>query len=104
MVKIPKKTDVDMCVASSPGEARYPYGTELCFRDDLVDQLGIGDLEVDQVVTITAVALVSGKSERSSAASGGEPVNEKSVDLQITELMVSGPGQASPTDILYGKS
>lgn len=103
MVKIPKKTDTDMCVACPEGETHYPYGTELTFRDDLVDLLGIGNLEVDQVVVITAVAVVSRRDERSSKTSGGDAVNEKTIDLQLTEVAVKG-AEASPLDILYGKT
>lgn len=103
MVKIPKKSDVDLSVACDSGTARYPYGTELCLHDELIDLLGIGDLEVDQVVTITAVAHVSAKRMRSSTNSNGESYAEKSIDLQLTELSVRSP-VADVAQQLYGRS
>lgn len=105
MVKISKKTDEEMSVGYDIDEPRYPYGTELCFRDELVDQLGIAGLKVGDKVRIQAVAEVVAKSESAHQRQGQEEDRSKSMDLQLTDVAAS-PGEQAPdrTSMLYGDS
>jgi len=81
-VKIKKET-------SSPGvtccsdENYYPYGTGLNFEDEMVDEMGVGNLAVGDVVEIRGYAFVDSKSEHSSKEG-----SNKSVRLQMTSIRV----------------
>lgn len=88
----------------SPADApKYPWGLCITLNDDSLEKLGIEQLpETGAVVTIVAKAEVS----RTSAyqTQGGE--NERSMDLQITEMQFGGLdadmlGRAAKA--LYGK-
>ena len=78
----------------SSSEAHYPYGTSLSFDDDLVDTLKLDDLDVGDVVEVTALAKVTMKSEHDS-----ERNSSKSVSIQLTEVEIypekSEPDRAS---------
>lgn len=81
-VKIKKETSDEQAIASDGNY--YPYGTSLSFQDDMVDELGVGDLAIGDVVEIRAYAFVESKSEHAS-----KEHSSKSVSLQITSIKIS---------------
>jgi hypothetical protein len=82
-VKI-KKESSSMGVTCCSDDNHYPYGTSINFDDDLVDELGVDNLAVGDVVEIRGYAFVDSKSEHSDSES-----TNKSVRLQLTSLKVS---------------
>ena len=83
-VKIKKESSSsDGLVCCSDGD-HYPYGTGISLEDDLVDELGAGNLAVGDVVEIRGYAFVDSKSEHSNKES-----SSKSVRLQLTSLKVN---------------
>lgn len=101
MVKIGKEKDDDMGIAYDPEEPRYPYGTELCFRDDLLESLDLGDAKVGDKIEIKAVAIVVRKSEHMEESNEGSN-SDKSIDLQLIQVETAPTKKASKTSILYG--
>lgn len=88
MVEIEKKRYGEaLC---SP-ESEYPYGTQLDFEGDLIDQLGLGGMEVGQIVHLVAVATVKSKSEHSN-----EEGSNRQMCLQITHLSAVGKDMKKP--------
>lgn len=103
MVSIEKKKDDDMGLAYSPDEPRYPYGTELCLKDEMINELGVGDLKVGDTVQVMAVARVVRKHESSSESEGGKDHSDKSMDFQLIELGVApDAGKKDRASTLYG--
>ena len=76
-------------IGISEDSSHYPYGTELNFHDDLVDELQLGDLEVGSEVTVVGKATVTRKSESSRQALGDQSDDRKSVDVQLTSVQVT---------------
>jgi hypothetical protein len=103
MVKIGKEKDDDMGIAYDSSEPRYPYGTELCFKDDLLESLNLGDAKVGDKIEIKAVAIVMRKSERMEESKEGSN-SDKSIDMQLIEVETAPvtTKKASKTSILYG--
>jgi len=97
LVQIKKENDGDVITCCSDGQ-HYPYGTSLHINDDLIDDLGIGQLAVEDVVEIKAVAFVNSKSENSS--SGGE--ESKSMGIQITGMKIKRKSEDDAVKVLYG--
>jgi len=79
-VKI-KKESSSMDVTCCSDGSYYPHGTSLSFDDDLVDELGAGNLAVGDVVEVRGFAFVDSKSERSSTEG-----SSKSIRLQLTSI------------------
>lgn len=101
MVAIEKeKSDSDMC-CPEPAEPRYPWGTQIDLKDELVEQLGLGSLALGEEVQIRAVAVMTARRENSSE-SEGHSYSEKCVTLQLTKIGVSAPGPDHAT-ALYGE-
>lgn len=94
-VKI-KKDSSSMGVTCCSDENHYPYGTSLSFDDDLVDDLGMDNLAVGDVVEIRGYAFVDSKSEYSNKES-----SNKSIRLQMTSMKVSRETDDAVTQ-LYG--
>ena len=82
-VKIQKQSaGNDALVGCSDGNY-YPYGTRLSFDDGMVDDLGVENLAVGDIVELRGFAFVESKSEHSDADR-----SSKSVSLQLTSLKV----------------
>ncbi len=70
-------------------DTHYPYGTELDFRDKMVDSLGISELEVGAEVTIIATATLTSKSESSHQALGDAGADDsQSMSFQLTGVQI----------------
>lgn len=94
-VKIKKESGYENSVCCSDG-AHYPYGTSLNLRDEMIEELGLENVAVGDVVEVRGFAFVEGKSERSD-------INEssKSVDLQLTSVKLSR-ATVDRAEALYG--
>ena len=79
-VKIKKESSSMGVTCCSDGDY-YPYGTSLSVDDDLVDELGAGNLAVGDVVEVRGYAFVDSKSEHSDKEG-----SNKSIRLQMTSL------------------
>lgn len=79
------------------GESPYPYGTSLCIKDDLIEELGASSLKVGDIVEVRAFAVV----ERTAEYDDGEGP-EKSVDLQLTSMKLS-KGKEDRIEQMYGE-
>lgn len=101
MVKVPKKTDEAMSIGYEPSEPRYPWGTSLDLETEMVETLGIADLEVGQEVQIVGTVVVASKRQNTTQQQGGEAKSAISIELQFTEMQVAKPTK-STLDILYG--
>lgn len=100
LVKIEKEMD-ENSICCSEDKPRYPYGTELCVRDDLVTKLGLDAVQVGDEVQIIAVAKITG-TRKSQNETEGEGIDvSKSVDLQLTEVKISG-ARAPMMERFYG--
>ena len=84
MVPIKKENHADSMLSCCSDGDYYPYGTSLSVDDDLIDDLGISELIVEDVVEIRAVGFIDSKHENSR--SGGE--NSKSMRIQITGMKI----------------
>lgn len=79
---------------------KYPWGLCITLNDDSLEKLGVDTLPaVDTVVTIVAKAQVSRTSEYQTQ--GGE--NQRSIDLQITDMQLGGLGNDVASK-LYGNT
>lgn len=80
-VKIKRQSyESDGMVSCSDGE-HYPYGTSLSFDDDMIEELGIENLAVGDIVEIRGFAFVERKSEHSSTDH-----TSKSIGVQLTTI------------------
>jgi len=80
-VKIKKQShEYDGMVCCSDGE-HYPYGTSLSFDNDLIEELGIENLAVGDIVEVRGFAFVERKSEHSTAEH-----SDKSIGIQLTTI------------------
>lgn len=80
-VKIKKQShESDGMVCCSDGE-HYPYGTSLNFDDEMIEQLGVDNLAVGDIVEVRGYAFVERKSERSDADG-----TDKDISFQFTSL------------------
>lgn len=82
-VKIKKENSSSPGVTCCSDENYYPYGTSLSIEDDMVDDMGISNLAVGDVVEIRGYAFVDSKSEHSSKEG-----SNKSIRLQMTSMKV----------------
>lgn len=96
LVKIQKKTGSEI-EAGYDSEERYPWGTSLDFEDDLVDELGLGQLAAGDEVMIKAKAFVKSKSQHDTTEN-----SDKTLCIQLTEIAVHRE-MGDPVDQLYGK-
>lgn len=102
MVDIEKKSHDELVECShGPNDKHYPWGTNLRFEDDLVDELGIAALAAGDTVEIRAVAFVESKSEHKSDTTESGEHSEKSISLQLTQVRVSRESADHATQ-LYG--
>ncbi len=87
MVKIvPKKSEGVTALSSEEVKPQYPYGTELRLENDLVEQLGVGELEAGEIVEVRGIAFVERKSENiSDDVDNGKKTN-KDISFQLTSL------------------
>jgi hypothetical protein len=98
-MKMSKEEAKEQSSPSTADTPRYPYGLEIRLDDDAIEKLGLGDgLNVGDEVMITAKAKVTGKSGYETLVGDAE----NSIDLQITDMDVTGESsKASKT--LYDK-
>ena len=82
-------------VCCSDGE-HYPYGTNLRFSDEMIEELGIENLAVGDIVEVRGFAFVDHKSEHSNTA-----YSEKSIGLQLTTVKVRRE-ESDRAEQLYG--
>lgn len=94
-VKI-KKESSSSGVTCCSDDNHYPYGTGLSFDDELVDELGIANLAVGDVVEVRGYAFVDNKSEHSNKES-----SNKSIRLQMTSMKLTRETDDAVTQ-LYG--
>lgn len=100
MVKIEKEKPEGLI---DDEEARYPWGTRLDLEDELVDEVGVGDMNVGDEVRIVATGFIQSTSDyKRSDGDGGE--SRKTVAIQFTELGVSKDEKTSRSTALYGDS
>ena len=81
-VSIKKETSGNDSLCCS-NEAYYPYGTQLNFEDDLIEELGAGALAVGDVVEVRGFAVVRSRSERED-----EDGSDKNLSIQFTEIKI----------------
>jgi len=79
-VKIKKSTPSDGIDCCSDGN-HYPYGTSLNFDGDLIEELGVENLAVGDIVEVRGFAFVDRKSEHSSTEH-----SDKNISIQMTTL------------------
>lgn len=80
-VKIKKQShESDGMVCCSDNEY-YPYGTSLNFDNDMIEELGVDNLAVGDIVEVRGYAFVERKSEHSDADG-----SNKNVGIQFTSL------------------
>lgn len=91
-----KKESSESTALCCPDDEHYPYGTSLDFSDEMVDMLGVGALDIGQVVEVRGLAYVKSKSEHSS-----KDDSHKSVTLQMTAINTS-VNENSRVDKMYG--
>ena len=95
-VKIKKQSyESDGMVCCSDGE-HYPYGTSLRFSDEMIEELGIENLAVGDIVEVRGFAFVDHKSEHSNTDH-----SEKSIGLQLTTVKVRRE-ESDLAEQLYG--
>jgi len=82
-VKI-KKEASSMGVTCCSDENYYPYGTALSFDDELVEELGVGNLARGDVVEVRGYAFVNSISSRDD-----EDGSHKSIRLQMTSMKIA---------------
>ena len=70
----------DGMVCCSDGK-HYPYGTSLRFEDEMIEELGAGNLVVGDLVEVRGYALVENKSMHENTDGA-----EKSISLQLTSI------------------
>lgn len=63
---------------------KYPYGLEICLRDESLKKLGMGLMPVGTVVMITARAVVTGTSSRDRQ--GSDPSQDMDVQIEALDL------------------
>lgn len=83
-VKIKKETHESVGMVRSSDEGYYPYGTRLEFDDDMIEELGVENLAIGDIVEVRAFAFVNHKSEHSSTDH-----SSKSIGLQLTTVKLS---------------
>lgn len=95
-IKIKKESfDSDGMVGRSDG-SHYPFGTSLRFEDDLVEELGVENLTVGDIVEVRGFAFVDSMSEHTNTDG-----SEKSLSLQLTTIKVSRE-DSDRAEQLYG--
>lgn len=95
-VKIKKQShESDGMVCCSDGE-HYPYGTSLSFDKELIEELGIENLAVGDIVEVRGFAFVDRKSEHSSTEH-----SDKNIGLQFTTVKVKRE-ESDRAEQLYG--
>ena len=91
-----KKNSSESTALCCPDKEEYPYGTTLDFSDEMVDMLGVGALDIGQVVEVRGLAYVKSRHESES-----ENDSNKSVTLQMTSINTS-VNDSSRVEKLYG--
>lgn len=81
-VKI-KKEQSSHGVMCCSDENYYPYGTGLSIEDEMVDEMGLDNLAVGDVVEIRGYAFVDSKNSHENKEN-----SSKSVRLQMTSMKV----------------
>lgn len=98
MIKIKKETGGHMLDCCSDGQY-YPYGTSIRVEDEMVEDLGITELIVEDVVEIRGFGFIDSKHENSNA--GGS--ESKSISIQITDLKIKRKADDDVVKKLYEK-
>lgn len=93
--KLPSGSEgIDCC---SDGN-HYPYGTSLRFEDEMLEELGIENLAVGDVVEVRAFAFVDTKSEHSNVDH-----SSRSIGLQLTTAKIKRE-ESDHAEQLYGSN
>lgn len=81
----------------------YPYGTSLRIQDDLVDKLGLSNINTGDKISIKGLALITSKS---SYETDNDNEVEKSITIQFTDISVDTESVKNQDrlKILYGDS
>lgn len=79
-VKIKKDSTKGSVLSSSDGN-RYPWGTELRFEGEMIEELGIQSLDVGDIVEVRGFAFVESKSEHKNIDD-----SDKSISFQMTTI------------------
>ena len=82
-VKIKKQSESSIGMTKCCDSDYYPYGTQLSFEDDIIDELDIGGLAVGDVVEIKGYAIVDSKSENSN-----KEMTNKTIRFQMTSVAI----------------
>jgi len=86
----------------SPPGSDYPWGTELRFESELVDQIDVNAFNVGDVVVVRGLAVVSRKSEHTDEDMDNGGKTEKNMSIQMTEISVEKQDKSDRADKLYG--
>jgi len=87
--------------SSKPKEPEYFYGLRLCLNNDAIKALGLSKLPgVGETLKMNAVVEVCSRSEYESSESG----ISQSMDLQITDMELSGSKKEVEPEKLYGEN
>jgi len=84
LVKIKKQSNESEGLCCRSDGDYYPWGTEINFEDEMVEELGMESLAVGDIVEVRGYAFVDRKAESSSTNHG----SSKSVGLQLTSLKI----------------
>ena len=80
-VKIKKESYDPGGIICRSDDEHYPYGTSLSFDNDMIENLGIENLAVGDIVEVRGFAFVERKSEHSSVDD-----SDKSIGIQFTTI------------------
>lgn len=95
MIEI-KQSSQDNAVTSFDGND-YPWGTQLRFEDDMIEEMGVEALSPGDVVEVRGFAFVDSTSEHANTNG-----SEKSMSLQMTFIKVKREDDDAAKQ-LYGK-
>lgn len=99
MAKIKKeKTDGQTVISES--QEHYPWGSSLSFENEMVDELGLNECDVDHKVAFSGVAFVESKSSSKVKDQG----LSQSIRLQITDIKFKKNDSKDRSDTMYGES
>lgn len=96
-----EKSPSDNEVTSTNYDDHYPWGTSISLDDDMVQKLGLGNLNAGDVVEIRAFAFVESKSE-SQHRSDGETKTDSHMSFQMTKMKISESSDSDRAGQLYG--
>ena len=100
-----KETLLADCAVSCDSMDLYPWGLRITLNDEALKKLGMDKLPgIDEKMVLHAIVEVTSVSENASQGKDGERHENRSVELQITdmELQTENSVERSLTDKLYG--